>query len=67
MSEARKGGKKALIDAIESGQENALSPEDIESINVQVHRVSLKNWVVIMDHDVEDPIVSIHATLPPEE
>jgi hypothetical protein len=66
MAETGKGSKKALVDALMSEKgERTLTPEDIQSMNVVV-RSSLKNWVVIMDHDVDDPIVSIHTTAPPE-
>jgi hypothetical protein len=67
MAETGKGSKKALIDALmsEKGQ-RTLTPEDIQSANVEV-RSSLKNWVVILDHDPDDPIVSIHTTAPPKE
>jgi hypothetical protein len=66
MAETGKGSKKALVDALmsEKGQ-RTLTAEDIQSMNVGVS-LSLKNWVVIMDHDIDDPIVSIHTTAPPE-
>jgi hypothetical protein len=66
MAETGKGSKKALVDALmsEKGQ-RTLTAEDIQSMNVEVN-LSLKNWVVIMDHDIDDPIVSIHTTAPPE-
>jgi hypothetical protein len=66
MAETGKGSKKALVDALmsEKGQ-RTLTPEDIQSMNVEVSS-SLKNWVVIMDHDPDDPIVSIHTAAPPE-
>ena len=67
MAETGKGSKKALIDALMSEGERTLTPEDIKSKNIQVVSVSLKNWVVIMDHDVDDPIVSIHTTEAPKE
>jgi hypothetical protein len=66
MAETGKGRKKALVDALmaEKGQ-RTLTPEDIQSKNVELNS-SLKNWVVILDHDIDDPIMSIHTTAPPE-
>jgi hypothetical protein len=67
MAETGKGSKKALIDALMAEGQYTLTPEDIKSKNVQVVSMSLKNWVVILDHDIDDPIVSIHTTEAPKE
>jgi hypothetical protein len=67
MAETGKGSKKALIDALMAEGQHTLTPEDIKSKNVQVVSMSLKNWVVILDHDIDDPIVSIHTTEAPKE
>jgi hypothetical protein len=67
MAEAAKGSKKALIDALTSQEARTLAPEDIQSINVQVQPLSLKNQIVILDHDIDDPIVIINTPAKSEE
>jgi hypothetical protein len=65
MAEA--GSKKALIDALMSQDERTLAPEDIQSLNVRVQQISLKNQIVILDHDIDDPIMIINTIAKPEE
>jgi hypothetical protein len=67
MAEAGKGSKKALIDAITSEKAQTLAPEDIQSMNVRVQPISLKNQIVILDHDIDDPIVIINTVAQPEQ
>jgi hypothetical protein len=67
MAEAGKGSKKALIDAIMSEKAQTLAPEDIQSMNVRAHPISLKNQIVILDHDIDDPIMILHTAAPPEQ
>jgi hypothetical protein len=67
MAETGKGRKRELIDAILSEEGRSLGAEDIKTSNVEVHQVSLKNQVVILDHDIDDPIMIINTVLPPEE
>jgi hypothetical protein len=65
MAEA--GSKKALIDTLMSQDERTLAPEDIQSLNVRVQQISLKNQIVILDHDIDDPIMIINTIAKPEE
>lgn len=66
MAQAGKGSKKALIDAIMSDKAQTLAPEDIQAMNVRVQPISLKNQIVILDHDIDDPIMIINTVAPPE-
>jgi hypothetical protein len=67
MAEAGKAGKKALIDAIMAEKAQTLAPEDIQSMNVRVQPISLKNQIVILDHDIDDPIMIINTVAAPEQ
>ena len=66
MAEAGRGSKKALIDAVLAEQRQTLAPEEIQSANVRVQSVSLKNQIVILDHDIDDPIMIINTVAAPE-